>query len=161
MSKVPCKPPSTLPEHQNWNEISTLIHLARVVGCPSTHSEQSYLYVPEIIHLVSLVAGEGHSLVRKSVYGIIISLLQSLYISRRDDRTAEPEFMRLINECTLPENLQLFGLQRETPTAGYSNVELNYEKASIERQEKLAQLLHRIMIVTAGSTGMCLTLLNS
>ena len=155
MSKVPSNPSSTLPERENWNEISTLIRLALVVGSQSSRFEQSYLYVPEIIHLVSLVAGEGHSSVRKSVYGMIINLLQSLYISRPDDRT-EPEIMELINDCTLPENLQLFGLRRETPTSEYSNsnVESSGEKAFLDRQEKLVQLLLRIMTVTAGNTRM-------
>jgi hypothetical protein len=146
-------PSNTLHEHQNWNEISTLIRLALVVGSQSTRFEQSYLYVPEIIHLVSLVAGEGHSTVRKSVYGMVINLLQSLYISRPDDRT-EPDIMRLINDCTLPENLQLFGLRRVTPTAEYSNMESIGEKAFLDRQEKLAQLLLGIMTVTAGNTRM-------
>ena len=153
MSKVSFKPSNTLPEHQNWNEISTLIRLTLVVGSQSTNCGQSYLYVPEIIHLVSLVAGDGHSLVRKSVYGIIMNMLQSLYIARLDDR-AEPEFMQLINDCTLPENLRLFGLRRDTPTAEYSNIELSGEKASLDAQEKLTQLLLRIMTATAGSTGM-------
>lgn len=153
MSKLSSKPTNTLPEHENWNEISTLIRLALVVGSQSTQFEQSYLYVAEIIHLVSLVAGEGHSSVRKCVYGMIINLLQSLYISRPDDST-EPEIMRLINDCTLPENLQLFGLRRETPTAEYSNVESSGEKVFLDRQEKLVQLLLRIMTVTAGNTRM-------
>jgi neurofibromin 1 len=151
LSKVSSKPPNTLPEHDNWNEISTLIHLALVVGSQSTVFEHSYLYVPEIIHLVSLIAGEGHSSVRKSVYGMIINLLQSLYISRPDDKT-EPEIMRLIDDSTLPENLEVFGLRRETPTAEYSNVDSCGEKAFLDRQEKLAQLLLRIMTVTAGKT---------
>ena len=124
-----------------------------MVGSQSTHPGQGYLYVPEIIHLVSLVAGEGHSLVRKSVYGIIMNLLQSLYLSRPDDRT-EPELMRLINDCSLPENLRLFGLRREAPSAEYSNAELSSEKATLDTQEKLTQLLLRIMTVSAGSTGM-------
>lgn len=153
MSKVSSKPSNTLPEHQNWNEISTLIRLALVVGSQSTNSGQSYLYVPEIIHLVSLVAGEGPSLVRKSVYGIIMNLLQSLYLSRPDDRT-EPELMLLINDCTLPENLRLFGLRRESLSAEYSNTELSSEKATLDTQERLTQLLLRIMTVSAESTGM-------
>lgn len=153
MSKLPTNPTNTLPEHENWNEISTLIRLALVVGSHSTQFEQSYLYVAEIIHLVSLVAGEGHLSVRKSVYGMTINLLQSLYISRPDDRT-EPEIMRLINDCTLPENLQLFGLRRETPIAEYSTVESSGDKVFLDRQEKLVQLLLRIMTVTAGNTRM-------
>ena len=153
MNKAPSNLSNTLPEYQNWNEISALIRLALVVGSQSTRFETSYLYVPEIIHLVSLVAGEGHSFVRKSVYGMIINLLQSLYLSRPDD-TTESEIMRLINDCTLPEYLQLFGLQRGVPTAEYSNLESNSEKAFLDRQEKLTELLLRIMTVTAGNTRM-------
>ena len=84
---------------------------------------------------------------------MVINLLQSLYISRLDDST-EPEIMRLVNDCTLPENLQLFGLRRDTPTAEYSNLEASGEKALLDRHEKLAQFLLRIVTVTAGSTRM-------
>ena len=153
MSKFSSNQSDTLPEHQYWNEISTLIRLALVVGSQSTYSGQSYLYVPEIIHLVSIVAGEGYSVVRKSVYGIIMNLLQSLYLSRPDDRT-ETELMRLINDCSQPENLRLFGLRREYPSAEYSNTELGSEKATLDTYEELTQLLLRIMTVSAGSTGM-------
>ena len=82
-----------------------------------------------------------------------MNLLQSLYLSRPDDRT-EPELMRLINDCTLPENLRLFGLRRESLSAEYSNTEFSSEKAMLDTQEKLTQLLLRVMIVSAGSTGM-------
>jgi hypothetical protein len=85
LSKVPPKVSNSLSKHPNWNEISTLIWLALVVGSQSKQSGQNQLYVPEIVHLVTLVAGEGPSLVRKSVYGIVFNLLQCLYISRPDD----------------------------------------------------------------------------
>ncbi|KAF8165773.1 hypothetical protein B0H34DRAFT_794124 [Crassisporium funariophilum] len=153
LSKVSSKPSNSLPEHQNWNEISTLIRLALVVGSQSTQPGHNYLYVPEIVHLVSLVAGEGPSLVRKSVYGIVMNLLQSLYIARPDDST-EPDIMRLINDCTLPENLRLFGLRRPTPTSEYTNLDPINDKESLDTQEGLTQLLIRILNVTAGSNGL-------
>ena len=152
MSKVPPKFSNTLLEHQNWNEISTLIRLALIVGSQSTQAGNNYIYVPEIVHLVSLVAGEGPTLVRKSVYGIIINLLQSLYISRPDDST-EPELMQLINDYTLPENLKLFGLQRETPTSEYTNLDPLNDKESLDINENLVQLLIRLLTVAAGSPG--------
>jgi hypothetical protein len=62
--------------------------------------------------------------------------------------------MQLINDCTLLENLQLFGLQHKTPTAEYSNVESSGKKASLDTQEKLAQFLLCVMAITAGSTRM-------
>jgi len=157
LSKVPPKFSNTLLEHQNWNEISTLIRLALVVGSQSTQPGHNYVYVPEIVHLVSLVAGEGPTLVRKSVYGIIMNLLQSLYISCPDDST-EPKLMQLINDCTLPENLKLFGLQRETPTSEYTNLDPLNDKDTLDINERLIELLIRILTVSAGSPGQLITI---
>ena len=156
-------PTNTLVEHQNWHEISTLIRLVYVVGCQCSDVAQIWENIPELIHLVSLVAAEGPTLVRKSVYGIIINLLQTLYLCRNEDNRTEakPEILQLINDCTLPENLQLFGLRRETSLAEYSSVDLTDEKASLDSLEKLMQLLLRVMHVTAESIGMSSLQLNS
>jgi neurofibromin 1 len=100
---------------------------------------------------VSLVAGEGPTIVRKSVYGTIINLLQSLYIARPED--GESEIKQLIADCTLPENLKLFGLQRETPTSEYISLDLLDEKNALDLHEHLVQLLIRVLDASAGSQG--------
>ena len=107
--------------------------------------------VPEVVHLVSLVAGEGPILVRKSAYGTIINLLQSLYIARPED--SESEIKQLLNDFTLPENLKLFGLQRETPTSPYTAVESVDEKSALDTHERLVQLLIRVLDTSAGNQG--------
>ena len=101
---------------------------------------------------MSLVAGEGPVLVRKSVYGIVMNLLQSLYIARPDDST-EPGLIQLINDCTLPDTLRLFGLKRETSTSEYTVVDFVNDKETLENSEKLISLLVGILSVAAGSTG--------
>ncbi|CAA7259350.1 unnamed protein product [Cyclocybe aegerita] len=153
LSKMPPKISNTLLEHPNWNEVSTLIRLSLVISSQSTQSGHNYLYVPEIVHLVSLTAAEGPSLVRKSVYGIIMNLLQSLYIARPDDST-EPGLIQLTNDCTSAETLRLFGLRRETPTSEYTNIDPVNEKDCLDAQEQLAQLLIRILNVSAGTIGL-------
>ena len=117
------------------SEISTL----------STQPGQSHALVPEVIHLVSPVAGEGLILVRKSAYGTVINLLQSLYIARPGDSESEIK-QRVINGSTLPENLKLFGLQRETPTSGYTNLDSVDEKNALDARERLVQLLIRVLL---------------
>lgn len=153
MSKVPLKYTNTLSEHSNWSEISTLIRLTLVVGSQSTQSGQTYLYVPEVVHLVSLVAGEGTTLVRKSVYGTIVNLLQSLYFSRPDDST-ESEMKRLIKDCMLPETLKLFGLRREKSTSEYTALDPLNEKNILDTHEILVQFLIRLLDVSAGTQGL-------
>ncbi|KAF8883153.1 hypothetical protein CPB84DRAFT_1817082 [Gymnopilus junonius] len=148
LSKMPPKSANSLEDHPNWNEISTLIRLALAVGTQSTETGIAYLYVPEIIHLVSLVAAEGPTLVRKSVYGIMINLLQSMYIARPDD-SSEAALMKLVNDCTLPENLKLFGLHRETPTSEYTNFDTVNEKDCLDTHERLVALLVDILDTAA------------
>jgi hypothetical protein len=147
------RPSRTLAENIHWTEIATLIRLVLVAGNPSKQPSHNQLYVPEIVHLVTLVAGTGQTLVRKSVYGIVMNLLQSLYVARADDATG-PELLQLINDCTKPETLQLFGLTRSHATSEYSNVDPPSEKLYIDTQENLAKLLVRIMAVIAGSRGL-------
>lgn len=152
MSKVPPKFTNTLVEHPNWNEISTLIRLTYAVGSQSNQPGQSLLYVPEVVHLVSLIAGEGPALVRKSVYGIIINLLQSLCTTRPEDSDAE--LKQLISEFMLPETLKLFGLQRETSTSEYICTENPNEKNALVIHERLIKLLVRLLEVAAGTQGL-------
>lgn len=122
-----------------------------IVGSQSTQPGQSYTLVPEVVHLVSLVAGEGPILVRKSAYGTVINLLQSLYIARPED--SESEIKQLINDFTLPENLKLFGLQRETPTSGYTNFDCVDDKTALDTHERLVQLLICVLDTSAGNQG--------
>lgn len=110
--------------------------------------------MPEIIHLVSLVAGEGPALVRKSIFGIVVNLLQSLYIARHENGPEEQALMQLINDCNLPSTLKLFGLRRETPASEYVNNELNSDKDILDNQERLVQFLLRVLSVSAGTQGL-------
>ena len=126
--------------------------MTHIVGSQSSQPGQTYTLVPEVVHLVSLVAGEGPMLVRKSVYGTVINLLQSLYIARPED--GDSEIKQLINYCALPENLKLFGLLRETPTCEYTIVDPLSEKITLDTHERLVQLLIRVLEVSAGNQGM-------
>jgi neurofibromin 1 len=101
---------------------------------------------------VTLTVGEGPALVRKSVYGIIINLLQALYLSRTDDISA-PEVLRLIDDCSTPATLKLFGLMRETPTSEYTKYDAPSDKEHLDNMEAFVQLLMRIGEVASGSRG--------
>lgn len=142
---------NSLTDHPNWNEISTLIRLALVAGHSSAHTSSNQLYVPEIIHLVTIVAGFGPALVRKSVYGIIMNLLQSLYVSNTEG--SRTDLLQLITECTHPATLYLFGLRRETPTSEYTSVDPANDKDALDTQERLIDFLVRILETTSGSNG--------
>jgi hypothetical protein len=151
LSKSYPKISNSLTDHPNWHEISTLIRLALVAGPSSALTASNQLYVPEIVHLVTIVAGFGSTLVRKSVYGIIMNLLQSLYVP--DSQGCQTQLLELITECSQPTTLCLFGLRRETPTSEYINVDPSIDKEALDIQERLVDFLVKILEVTSGSKG--------
>ncbi|KAG6919754.1 hypothetical protein DXG01_001588 [Tephrocybe rancida] len=147
------QPFNNLTDHPSWNEIATLIRFSLVVAPSTGQAGCDQLYVPEIIHNVTLTAGCGPPLVRKSVYGIIMNLLQALYISRTEESVG-PELLELINDCTTPAKLRLFGLKRETSTSEYTNCDPSSDKENLDTQEELTQFLVKIMEVGSGSKGL-------
>ncbi|KAG5648702.1 hypothetical protein DXG03_000049 [Asterophora parasitica] len=158
LRKVVCKvfvtqPFNVLTEHPNWNEISTLIRFCLVVAPSSGLAGCDQLYVPEIIHSVTIVAGCGPPLVRKSVYGIVMNLLQALYISRTEESVGPP-LLELIKECTTSAKLRLFGLKRKTPTSEYTNFDAPNDKEYLDTQEELTKFLIQVMEAGSGTRGL-------
>jgi neurofibromin 1 len=146
------KPTKTLVENIHWVEIAALTRLAFVAGNHSKQAIHTQLYIPEIVHLVTLIAGTGPTLVRKSVYGIVLNYLQSLYSARNDDEDTS-EVLSLIEEFTQPSILSLFGLARTNSTSEYTDLNPENDKGFLEIQEGLVQLLIRVMETTAGTKG--------
>lgn len=105
-------------------------------------------------HVVTLVAGLGATIVRKSVYGIMINLLQALYAAKAEESSASNELLQLIEEFTTPHVVALFGLTRPTPTSEYASLDPPNDKINIDNQEALAQLISRTLEVAAGSRGL-------
>jgi len=139
-------------EHANYSEVSALIKMCLVVGSQSRHLTLNQLYVPEVIHIVMLVAADGPVKVRKTVYGIVLNLLQSLYVSRSDDVPAT-ELLQILKDFTSSSTLQLFGLQRNPPTSQHT-IWMSYnDKQYLDNLEQLAMFLSRIMEIASGSKG--------
>ncbi|KAF7352223.1 Ras-GAP domain-containing protein [Mycena venus] len=147
------KPPRTLQDYPNWGEISTLVRLCHIAGYQTQRPNHNMLYVPEILHLVTLTSGVGPPLVRKSVYGSVINLLQAMYINRTEDAPAS-DFLGLLGDLETPESQRLFGLERLTQSSEYINYNVKGDKNKVDAQEKLTMLLARILEVTAGSRGL-------
>ncbi|KAJ7668141.1 hypothetical protein B0H17DRAFT_990194 [Mycena rosella] len=147
------KPPKTLQDYPNWAEISTLVRLCHVAAYQEDRPNHNLLYVPEILHLVTLTSGVGPPLVRKSVYGIVINLLQAMYIGRTEDAPAS-DLLQLLADCETPESQKLFGLVRLTQSSEYINYDVQGDLPKCDSQEQLTALLARILEVTAGSRGL-------
>lgn len=153
LGKTSLKPSKTLPENIHWNEIATLTRFALVASNYSKQAAFDQLYFPDICHIVTLVAATGQTLVRKSVYGVVINFLQSLLLARVDDPSG-PRLRALLDELVTVESLQLFGLTRQSHTGDYWSYDPPNEKVAIDSLEALTKLLMRTMEVASGTTGM-------
>ncbi|KAJ6540091.1 hypothetical protein B0H10DRAFT_2170598 [Mycena sp. CBHHK59/15] len=101
------KQPKTLQDYPNWAEISTLVRLCHVAGYQAQRPNHNLLYVPEILHLVTLTSALDSP---------------SVHIGRSEDAPAS-DLLQLLADC------------------------------EVDNQEKLTELLSRILEVTAGSRG--------
>ena len=151
IGKTTLKPTPTLVENPHWNEIAALTRLALVSTSQCKQAVQVQLFVPEIVHLVTLISSTGSVGNRLSVHGIVMNMLQTLTVGRSGD-TPPPEIRVLLDECASPVTLRFFGLAQST-TGEYTNFDPANERAFIDYQETLTLLLARILEGIAGSKG--------
>ncbi|KAI8066538.1 hypothetical protein BC940DRAFT_368136 [Gongronella butleri] len=76
LQKTSFKPSRTLTEHWSWTEIAVLLRFILMLSFNNRGPVRSY--VPEIFHIVSIVVGVGPTIIRASVHGLVVNMIQSL-----------------------------------------------------------------------------------
>ncbi|KAL1727572.1 hypothetical protein EV714DRAFT_253754 [Schizophyllum commune] len=153
LSRAASRMPRSLHDHPYWNEISALVRLVLVAGYQHSPPIHNQVNVPEIVHLCFLLAGIGPALVRKSVYGIVLNLLQGLYLARLEEGPV-PMIKQLMEDMEHRDTLQLFGLARTAPTSEYSSFDFPTDKERLDAQEKLVEIMIRVLECGAPSVGL-------
>ncbi|KAL0094889.1 hypothetical protein F4703DRAFT_1902562 [Phycomyces blakesleeanus] len=110
LQKTSFKPTRTLTSHVAWTEIAVLIRFLLMVSFNNHGPVKSYL--PEIFYIVSLVVGVGPTLVRASVHGIIINVIQSLCTSMPLSDTNVKKLQLLLEDMSGSKARLLFGLAK-------------------------------------------------
>ncbi|KAL1741753.1 hypothetical protein HDZ31DRAFT_84616 [Schizophyllum fasciatum] len=144
LSRAASRMPRSLHDHPYWNEISALVRLVLVAGYQHSPPVHNQANVPEIVHLCFLLAGIGPALVRKSVYGIVLNLLQGLYMARLEEGPV-PAIKQLMEDMEHRNTLQLFGLSRTAPTSEYSSFDFPTDKERLDAQEKLVEIMIKVL----------------
>ena len=130
-----------------------MIRLLFVVAQQSKQPALSQFYVPEVIHMITLIAATGEPVVRSTIWGIVVELLQSQWIALTSDAVAGPEIRHLLDEASTPNILRLFGLIRATRTSELTIWDPKGDKAILDNQEGLTRFLIQVMEVTSGTKG--------
>ncbi|KAI0040644.1 hypothetical protein FA95DRAFT_1647858 [Auriscalpium vulgare] len=154
LGKASVKPTKTLAENSHWNEIAALSRLALVASQQAKHPTLSQLYLPELIHMVTLTAATGEPIVRSTIWGLVMDLLQSLWMARSSDPIAGPDIKHLHEEGSNVDTLRLFGLSRASWSSELVNADPQTDKDALDNQEGLTQFLLRVMEAAAQTRGL-------
>ncbi|CBQ70693.1 related to Neurofibromin [Sporisorium reilianum SRZ2] len=158
---------SQLHLNASWKEIATLVRMNMVLSF--TNRVETLLYLPELLHVILLLAGNGVDATRQSIYGSAINLVHSLCTEDpREARKPEEAMPRsaeavaklrvLLEQLAEPESLKLFGLPTAASQGSSTNaafaasqeiVRETPDNASIER---LATLMYEVADVAAPNT---------
>lgn len=115
---------------------------------------QTQLFVPEILHLTTILVSTGPVTMRTAIHGIITSLVQSLIIGLRDGEDDNKDRLkRILRDCFKPEVLRLFGLVREDCSSEYIALDTSTEQLSVDSLERITTFLLDIVEAGAGSSG--------
>ncbi|SOV02504.1 related to neurofibromin [Ustilago sp. UG-2017a] len=154
---------SQLHLNASWKEIATLVRMNMVLSF--TNRVEALLYLPELLHVILLLAGNGVDATRHAMYGSAINLVHSLCTEDpREARKPEEATPRsadevaklrvLLEQLAEPESLKLFGLpvatQGSIANAAFATsqdiVRDTPDNALIER---LATLMYEVADVAA------------
>ncbi|TFY83118.1 hypothetical protein EWM64_g893 [Hericium alpestre] len=141
LGKTSAKPTRSLAENPHWNEIAALTRLAMVAGQQAKQPVLNQFYIPELIHMVTLIAGTGEITVRSTVWGLIADLVYGLYLGKASDAILGPELRQLFDEASRTETLKYFGLARAPYTLELVLYEAKSDTEVVDNQIGLTQFL--------------------
>ena len=145
------KPSKTLERNVHWNEIAAYTRLVYGSGLVSHQLIQNELFVPEVIHLVTLLAAQGDTDVRLTVYGVTLQLFQSLHTIHSEEAAIAGGIRTLLEELTSPETLRFFGLTLLSATTNeYAALDISDDLVT---SEGLSRWLLRALSICSGNTG--------
>lgn len=156
---------SQLHLNASWKEIATLVRMNMVLSF--TNRVEALLYLPELLHVILLLAGNGTDATRHAIYGSAINLVHSLCTEdQREARKPEEATPRsaeavaklraLLERLAEPEALKLFGLpaasQATSANAAFgASTEMVRDPPDNASIERLALLMYEVADAAAPS----------
>ncbi|KAG8905759.1 Ras GTPase activating protein ira2 [Tulasnella sp. 403] len=154
LGKTLTRPTKTLVENPAWNEVAALTRLTLLVMYNVRVPIQTQLFVPEVLHLVTMIVSTGPVVMRTAVHGMVTNLVQSLCVMRTDDEVSKDRLRRTLRDCFKPDVLRLFGLAREDASSEYTLIDNATEQISVDSLEKITLFLLDIVDAGAQTTGL-------
>lgn len=114
------------------------------------------LFLPELIHIITLLIGIGPTLIRQTIYGLFINLLQSMASSKATDEINATALQQALEKAQSSVIMGCFGLIQlgsglESLDEGSNKEET--ENNRLERVDTLAKFMGEIIVAAAPNLG--------
>lgn len=152
--------PTVAQLHENaaWKEIATLVRMNMMLSF--TNRLEALLYLPELLHVILLLCGNGVDATRYSIHGTAVNLMHSLCTEDpRDAKEGEQsraegliKLRNLLSSFSDDETTRLFGLPPGPVSAFNASPDIVRETPDNASIEKLAAIMYDIAEMAAPST---------
>jgi hypothetical protein len=114
---------------------------------------QILIYVPEIFYLVTVLSTAGPILLRKTIYGILVNVVQAFLTNKNTDDETKENLRRLLNQTLNPEFQTVLGITRPDSKSEFILVDPPSNSVSMLKLEELTGFLLEIISSGASSVG--------
>lgn len=152
------KPSATLMDNVAWPEISTLSRIVLALSFNPTAALDAQLFLPELLHVITLLMGTGPLLLRQTVYGLAVNTVQSLASSTASGDMDPSTLQRLLKKIQTKEVVAYFGLAMNGNSFELVKGE---DEGFLVNVEEVTRFLGEVLIAGAVSMGELIKALHS
>ncbi|KAI0428177.1 GTPase [Xylaria sp. FL1042] len=145
------RPTRHLPQNAVWDEICILLQFCLALSFDS--GVQSQLYMPEIFHIVTMLANTGPADVRSSVQRLLINSLHAACTSFKLDDHKSSKLLSILGTVSDPKN-EMFYIHSDLIRDGSSVATIHDSSQALVVTEQLAILLFDTCTIAAPSVDL-------
>lgn len=151
LNRTSLRPSRFLPDNPVWAEICMLLQFCLSLSFDC--GVQAQLYLPEIFHIVTMLANTGTPDIRVLVHKLLVNSIHSAYTSFKLDEAKLTKLRGILDILLEPRN-DIFALPVMHTRDG-SSISTNHEIApTLAHTENLASLLFEVCAIAAPSVDM-------
>ncbi|ORX39325.1 putative ras GTPase activator [Kockovaella imperatae] len=146
------KPTVNLIDHVSWPEISSLARVLQMLSFDSKFYISTQLFLPEVLHVVTMLLGSGPLVMRQTIFSITTNTLMSLVASAPTGDMDPGALQGLLAHLSRPETMKAFGLESSPSSLALEGIlEKDVTAASLDSVETIANFFTDILVAAAPS----------
>ncbi|KAG8732817.1 Ras GTPase activating protein ira2 [Ceratobasidium sp. 423] len=157
ITRIKNPPPASPADDIAWNEVAAITRLVYMVLQNNRPPVQILIYIPEIFYLVTVLSMAGPLLLRKTVYGILVNVVQAFLTNKHTDDETKDNLRRLLNQTMDPEFQTVLGITRPDTRSEFIVVDPQSDSVAMLKLEELTSYSLEIIACGASSIGLANT----